>query len=212
MLRLDHITVIAPSLTDGVEHVQACLGIEVPFGTRHHYMGTHNHRLQLGNGVYLEIVALNPEGIDPGRARWFGVDDEKTVRADWDAGRRLRGWVASTNNLRSAVAKHGAIFGNEVSLPPEDSVFAFAIPEDGSLPLDGAAPSLIDRRGVPTSMEKIPDRCAVLRSLTLEHPEPGMIEALYRDLKIDRPPQVVMGPEVRYRAEIETPAGLKVLT
>ncbi|MEM7544455.1 MAG: VOC family protein [Pseudomonadota bacterium] len=65
MLKLDHITVIAPTLAERATHVQDCLDIEVPFGTRHHYMGTHNHRLQLGNSAYLEIVALDPDGFCP---------------------------------------------------------------------------------------------------------------------------------------------------
>ena len=94
MPKLDHITVISPTLAEGVSHVRHCLGIDVPFGTRHHYMGTHNHRLQLGDNVYLEIVACDPEGAEPGRARWFGLDSPAKVRSDWDSGRRLRGWVA----------------------------------------------------------------------------------------------------------------------
>ena len=61
-------------------------------------------------------------------------------------------------------------------------------------------------------MAEIPDLGARLRSLTLEHPDPATIEALYRDLSIDRPPTVVAGPEVRYRANIATPGGLKALT
>ncbi|WP_255471010.1 VOC family protein [Paracoccus sp. M683] len=68
MFSLDHLTVIAPTLREGVQHVEDCLGIAVPFGTRHAYMATHNRRLQLGDNVYLEIVALGPDGVDPGRA------------------------------------------------------------------------------------------------------------------------------------------------
>ena len=79
MLKLDHITVIAPTLAEGVSHVHEYLGLQVPFGTRHDYMGTHNHRLQLGNGVYLEIVALDPDGAAPDRARWFGLGNPGTV-------------------------------------------------------------------------------------------------------------------------------------
>nr|WP_252910885.1 VOC family protein [Aliihoeflea aestuarii] len=56
-------------------------------------MGTHNHRLQIGNRVYLEIVALDPAGTVPGRPRWFELDEQDKVRADWDKGNRLRGWV-----------------------------------------------------------------------------------------------------------------------
>lgn len=212
MLRLDHLTVVAPTLAEGVAHVADRLGLEVPFGTRHDYMGTHNHRLRLGDRVYLEIVALDPEGADPGRARWFGLDDRERIRADWDAGRRLRGWVAATDDLDAVLATHGAIFGEAVPLPPEAPAFAFAVPADGSLPLDGAAPSLIDHRGAPTSMAEIPDLGARLRSLVLEHPDPAAIEGLYRDLAVDRPPEVVDGLRPRYRARIETPAGARELT
>lgn len=212
MLKLDHLTVIAPTLAEGVAHVRDCLGLEVPFGTRHLYMGTHNHRLQLGGHIYLEIVALDPEGIDPGRARWFGVDDQQKVRSDWDQGRRLRGWVANTDAMDAIVSKHRAIFGDKVELPPDHPTFDFAIPADGSLPLGGAAPSLIGRRGAPEARSAIPDLGARLLSLTLEHPDPAAIEALYRDLAIDLPPAIVTGLEIRYRAQIETPTGVKELT
>ena len=210
-LTLDHITVIAPTLAEGVSHVRDCLDLDVPFGTRHDYMGTHNHRLQLGDRVYLEIVALDPDGISPGRARWFGLDNQASVRADWDNGRRLRGWVASTESLGAVLSGHRDIFGDEIPLPPADPAFAFSIPQDGSLPLDGAAPSLIDHHGDPTSMADIPDLGARLLSLTLEHPDPDTIEALYRKLAIDRPPAVVKGSDLRYRAQIETTGGLKEL-
>lgn len=212
MLKLDHLTIVAPTLAEGVAHVRDCLGLEVPFGVRHDYMGTHNHRLRLGGSVYLEIVALDPEGSDPGRPRWFGLDDREKVGSDWDEGRRLRGWVAGTDAVDALVAAHPAVFGVRVPLPPADPTFDFAIPEDGSLPLDGAAPSLIGRRGLLESMAAIPDLGARLRSLTLEHPEPAAVEALYRELAIDRPPAVVPGPRLRYRARIETPSGLKELT
>lgn len=212
MLRLDHITVVAPTLPEGVSHVRACLDLDVPFGTRHDYMGTHNHRLQLGNAVYLEIVALDPDGTPPGRRRWFGLDNRERVRSDWDDGRRLRGWVAGTDAIESVVSTHRAIFGDKVPLPTADPTFDFAIPEDGSLPLDGAAPSLIDHRGDRSFIASIPDLGARLRAFTLEHPDPAAVEALYRELSIDRPPAVVQAAEIRYRALIETPTGLKELT
>ena len=212
MLKLDHITVIAPTLTEGVIHVRECLDLDVPFGTRHEYMGTHNHRLQLGDRVYLEIVALDPNGAEPGRPRWFGLDNQERVKSDWYDGRRLRGWVASTVDIASEIASHRDVFGENVPLPPADPTFAFSIPVDGSLPLDGAAPSLIDHRDDPTSMADIPDLGGRLKSLTLEHPDPTAIETLYIDLSIDRLPDIVSGPEIRFLARIETPSGLRQLT
>ncbi|SFR98564.1 VOC family protein [Yoonia litorea] len=210
MLSLDHLTVIAPTLTEGVKHVRECLGIEVPFGTRHYYMGTHNHRLQLGENVYLEIVALDPGGVDPGRARWFGVDDPKQIRYDWQQGRRLRGWVAAIDGIEDFVHQH-PVFGEVVPLPFSEPEFAFAIPTNGSLPSGGILPSLIDHRGDPTRMSDIPDLGARLISFRLQHPEPEKIQSIYDALKIDRPPAIQTGTVLRYVVEIQTPSGLHTL-
>jgi len=212
MLKLDHITVIAPSLAEGVLHVRNCLDLDVPFGQRHAYMGTHNHLLRLGDTVYLEVVALDPEAAAPDRPRWFGLDDQNKVRSDWDEGRRLRGWVARTDTIDAIIAGRGNIFGEKVPLPTVNSSFDFAIPNDGSLPLDGAAPSIIDRRGKPRSMATIADLGARLRSFTLEHPDPDAVEALCRAFTVDRPPEIRRGSRLRYRAQIETPAGPRELT
>ena len=212
MLKLDHLTVIAPSLAEGVDHVRNCLALDVPFGGPHNYMGTHNHRLRLGDSTYLEIVALAPEGFNPGRARWFGVDDHQQVRADWAEGRRLRGWVANVQGLGPVLSEHAGIFGEEVPLPPEAPTFAFSIPQNGSLPLDGAAPSLIDHYGDSSYIATIPDLGARLISFTLEHPDPARIGNLYDTLKVDRPPTILRGPKVRYQAFIQTPGGVKELT
>ena len=150
--------------------------------------------------------------MDPGRPRWFGLDNQEQVRSDWDNGRRLRGWVANTTEINFLISAHGDIFGDKVALPPANPAFAFAIPEDGSLPFDGAAPSIIDHQGDPTSMAEIPDLCARFVSFSLEHPDPATIEVLYRELSIDHPPVIVQGPKLRYRAQIETPSGLKQLS
>jgi hypothetical protein len=212
MLKLDHITVIAPSLAEGVLHVRNCLDLDVPFGQRHAYMGTINHLLQLGDAVYLEIVALDPEADAPERRRWFGLDRQDKVRSDWEEARRLRGWVARTDTIDAIIAAHGDVFGEKVPLPTVNSSFDFAIPKDGSLPFDGAAPSIIDRRGKPRAMATIADLGARLRSFTLEHPDPVAVEALYRALVVDRPPEIAKGSKLRYRARIETPAGFRELT
>lgn len=209
-VRLDHLVVVAPTLGEGVAHVGACLGVDVPFGQRHAYMGTHNHLLQLGDAVYLEIVAVDPSGTPP-RARWFGLDDARAVAGDWAAGRRLRAWVASTDAIDAAIAGREAVFGRKVSLPWGEPTFEFALRDDGALPLDGAAPCLIDRRGRPRSMGNVAERGVRLRGFTLAHPQPQAIEALCRDLAIHRAPAVVPGSEIRYRAQMDTPAGPREL-
>jgi hypothetical protein len=48
--------------------------------------------------------------------------------------------------------------------------------------------------------------------LVLEHPDPTAVEVRYREQTVDRPPVIVHGPKLRYRAQIETPTGPKELT
>lgn len=212
MLELDHLTVIAPTLSEGVAHVRACLDLDVPFGQRHGYMGTYNHLLQLGDMVYLEVIALDPDAQAPARARWFGLDNKKAVIADWDEGRRLRGWVARTNVMNAVLAGRENIFGRKVALPWTNSSFDFAISDDGSLPLDGALPSIIDRRGKARSMANIADLGAKLMCFSLQHPDATSLSRCYQTLGINRPPEIVQGSDLRYRAQIETPAGVRELS
>lgn len=74
MLALDHITVSARSLAEGVAAVELALGVRAPVGGTHPSMGTHNHLLRLGPSLFLEIIAINPEAPAPARPRWFGLD------------------------------------------------------------------------------------------------------------------------------------------
>lgn len=106
MLQLDHLSIIAPSLADGVAHMRSCLDIDVPYGRVHPDMGTHNHLLRLGDDAYLEIIAVDPSVPPPARPRWFGLGDMKAVQTAWDRGFRLRG-VPGTQYLIDATAGCG---------------------------------------------------------------------------------------------------------
>jgi hypothetical protein len=208
MLILDHITIIAPSLADGVEHVRACLSIDVPFGTTHPEMGTHNHRLRLSEAVYLEIIAVDPSASRPLRPRWFGLDDTDAVRRQWQDGERLRAWVARTDDLDTVLAAHGHLLGGKMRIGLKSQ---FSIQPDGRLPIGGILPSVIDRAGNHPSSTTMPDLGAQLHEFVLEHPSPAEIMALYEDLGVQNAPRVQAGPRVRYIATIETAQGLRTL-
>jgi hypothetical protein len=212
MLQLDHLSIIAPSLEEGVAHVRACLDIDVPFGRVHRDMGTHNHLLRLGDDGYLEVIAVDPGAPVPQHPRWFGLDDSRDVRNAWERGHRLRGWVARTDDIDAVLRTHESVLGRKTRLTSGQIIYHFAIPPGGALPLNGVAPSVIDRGGRPPSIAAMPDLGARLRSFVLEHPQPDDVTALYAKLGIANPPRVMMGHHIRYRAEIETPRGVKHLS
>ena len=210
MLSLDHLTVIAPSLSEGVEHVRSCLDIDVPFGTTHPNMGTHNHRLKLGDRTYMEIIAVDPTAASPSGPRWFGLDRTEAVRSDWTNGARLRAWVARTDDIDKALAGHDELFGGRLHFGPLDHD-KFSLLSDGSLPMDGLLPSVIDRAGRESPVDKMEDFGAQLRDFVLEHPSPAEITTLFESLGIHGAPRVVGGPKARYFATIDTPRGIKTL-
>ncbi|TWA91006.1 glyoxalase-like protein [Bradyrhizobium stylosanthis] len=87
MLRLDHITVAANDLAEGVAYVEDALGIAPPAGGAHPLMGTHNHLLRLSETSFLEVIAPDPSAPAPTRPRW----SRSTTRAHMRRWRPRRG-------------------------------------------------------------------------------------------------------------------------
>ncbi len=212
MLQLDHLTVLAPTLSEGVAHVRACLGVDMPTGGAHPEMGTHNRLLRLGDDVFLEVIAIDPDAHPPGRPRWFGLDDISEIRSAWDSGQRLRGWVARTDDLAAVEAHYGRFLGQRTQVSRGDRSWHFLVPPDGSRPGAGVAPSVMDWGARGTPAPTMPDLGVRLTSFAVEHPDPARVAELYRYLGVARAPTVCQGEELRYRAVLATPAGPKELT
>src|SRR5215471_8417337 len=71
---LDHLVVAAATLEQGEDYVEARVGIRPKRGGQHVAMGTHNSVLRLGERVYLEVIAVDPQGCAPAQPRWFELD------------------------------------------------------------------------------------------------------------------------------------------
>jgi Glyoxalase-like domain len=211
MLKLDHLTIIAPSLEAGATHVRDQIGIEMSAGGKHPEMGTHNRLLRLGDGVFLEVIAVDPSAEISTRPRWFGLEDADAIQSAWAKGHRLRAWVAQTDDIDTVLASYGALLGHKTRVSRGDRSWVFSVRPDGSLPVDGIAPSVMDwgSRGCPAS--GMPDLGANLVSFLIEHPDPVWVTELYERLGVVNPPEVRKGAQVRYRAMIDTPSGMKEL-
>ncbi len=104
-------------------------------------MGTRNHLLRLSAATFLEVIAVDPEAEPPSRARWFGLSDPERVRAEWDAGRRLRGFVARTDDLDGVLAAHGDLLGHATTVTRGALSWRFGLRADGAWPADGPCPA-----------------------------------------------------------------------
>jgi Glyoxalase-like domain len=209
---LDHLVVVAPDLAEGVAHVRDCLGLTMPEGGRHREMGTRNHLLRLGDAVFLEVIAVDPEAPAPPRARWFGLSEPPKGRADWDSGRRLRGFVARTDDLDGVLAAHQGLLGQAATVTRGALSWCFGVRPDGAWPADGAAPSVMDWGPSGSPARTMPDFGARLDALALTHPDPDGVRKLHAALGLADPPAVVPGDGPRWTARITTPSGPRTLT
>jgi Glyoxalase-like domain len=78
---IDHLVVAANSLAEGTDYISETLGVKPEGGGEHVAMGTHNRVVRLGEGCYLEVIAINPSAPKPLHPRWFELDTDESRRA-----------------------------------------------------------------------------------------------------------------------------------
>lgn len=202
-LILDHITVVARSLDEGVAHVCDALGINMPSGGAHPAMGTHNRLMALGPDFFLEVIAVDPDAPQPSRSRWFALDD-------FDSNPQLGTWVLSTPNIPETLAELPASVGQAVPITRDKLSWLISIPDDGSMPMSGAFPTMIEwSEGTPAG--RITDLGCRLHSLSIEHTDADRINTALDGQFVDQRVTVRNGLKKQITAEIETPTGLRVL-
>jgi len=204
MYKLDHITVVAHSLRDGVNYVEEKIGVTAPKGGQHLTMGTHNHLLKLGDELFLEIIAVNPEALRPNRPRWFGLDSLN--------GRipRLATWIIATPEIKEDIAAKQDLLGCAVKVMRNDLTWLISIRNDGLLPLNGAFPSLIEWHSPHPTINMEESDCNLI-SLTVKHPKADLVRSFLDKRLKDEKVKVISSKEQCLRAEILTPRGLFVL-
>jgi hypothetical protein len=203
--RLDHITVVAPSLETGSAYVEAALGVRPGAGRAHPGMATHNLLLALGPNVYLEVISPDPRAAPVTRPRWFGLDH---VLLGSTA--RLAAWVASTDDIAGTVVPE---LGDVETMHRETHTWKMTVRQDGSVPLDGAAPLLIQRSSSVPPAAALPQSSLDLQRLRIQHPAPAQVLALFARIGLASQPAVtvIQGNKCSLVAEIQTPFGLREL-
>jgi len=203
--RLDHITVVAPSLESGSAYVEAALGVPPGAGRAHPGMATHNLLLALGPTIYLEVISSDPRAAAATRPRWFGLDHVLPGSTP-----RLAAWVASTDDIASTAVPE---LGDVETMRRETHTWKMTVRADGSVPLDGAAPLLIQRSSSGHPAAALPQLGLVLQGLRIRHPAPAQVLALFAKIGLASQPAVtvIQGNECSLVAEVQTPWGPREL-
>jgi hypothetical protein len=166
MTVIDHLVVGAASLDEGRAWMEAQLGLPATGAGKHPAMSTHNALWRVGT-CYMEVIAINPDAPDPGRPRWFGLDDP-TVQAMLSKGPRLLTWVARVDDLDSALERVTYDPGPALPFTRDALRWHLTVPNDGHPALDGCAPALIAwEAGSTPPSDSLPDQGIGLDSLSL---------------------------------------------
>ena len=182
--RIDHLVVMAASLSEGVAWCEATLGVTPGPGGEHPLMGTHNRLLRIATvnfpSAYLEIIAVNPVAPrpPPERARrWFDMDDAALVKRIAGGGPQLIHFVVSVPDVAAvvtALAARGIDRGTAIDASRMSKRgmlrWQITVRDDGQRLFDGALPTLIEWGDLHPA-GAMPDSGVTLQSLVLSHPQ-----------------------------------------
>ena len=213
MNRLDHLVIAANSLEQGVEFVRSTLGVEIPKGGVHQTMGTHNHLMQLGNESYLEVIAIDPDGLVPNRPRWFNLD-ESLMRESLRQQPRLITWVMNTHDIESTKDQSDFAIGTPTELSRDNLRWKIALTEDGRLLAQGMLPYLIQWQSQPHPSNAMADLGCRLLELQVFHNRPEWLRSMLSSIGAEDLISVHELPDTDapyLSATIDTPGGVKSL-
>ena len=176
---LDHIVVGCADLVSGEAWMEDLLGKPAQGGGEHVAMSTHNKVWSLGS-CFLELIAINPAAPDPGRKRWFSLDDP-AIQKKLAMGPHLLTWAVRVDDIHAAQALSPISLGALHELERGDLKWKVLIPEDGGLLQDGHVPLVIQWL-TPHPAERMEDSGMRLKSLTASRDEPTLVENALKEI------------------------------
>lgn len=212
--KLDHIVIAADTLKQGVAYVRQCLGVTIPYGGEHKKMGTHNHVMQLGSELFLEVIAINPGADPPESPRWFGLDDPY-VRRQIQERPVLLSWVVNTGNMNQFLEQTSFSFGKAELLRRDTLSWYFALPDDGRLLAGGMLPYAIEWQVDVHPATKMAACGCHLEGLEIHHANPGWLGAVLRSINAENLVEIHPLPANTapfLKAYIKTPGGVREMS
>jgi catechol 2,3-dioxygenase-like lactoylglutathione lyase family enzyme len=212
MAEIDHLVVAARDLDSGAAWLEERLGAPLVPGGTHAAMGTHNRLLRLegDEGLYLELIAIDPAAPAPGRPRWFGLDDP-ALQARLALRPHLVHWVARSDDLaREALPAHGGT----LAMQRGSYSWRVTVTPDGQPPGAGLVPTLIQWDVPHNPAARLPSSGCTLMKLEGFHPDPAAIATIAADLeKLGLARQLALfptepGEAPQLVAYLRTPLGL----
>jgi hypothetical protein len=100
-MRIDHVIYGTSDLDRAAARLEAILAVRAVRGGRHDGVGTHNRIVPLGDGTFIEILAI----ADPAEAARSTLG--AALQAAIASGDRLLAWAVAVDNVASVAARLG---------------------------------------------------------------------------------------------------------
>ena len=229
--QVDHLVVMAASLDEGVAWCERVLGNTPGPGGEHPLMGTHNRLFNIASPAfpraYFEIIAIQP-GVkptrEPGKHRWFDMDDPLLQSRVASDGPQLIHFVVSVPGAVSAVkalAAQGLDRGAVVQASRQTAngllSWRITVRDDGQRLFYGTLPTLIqwgeageDPLRAAHPLDAMQASGVTLEALQASHPRPEKLQAAYAAIGLASV-QVTQGMPTLV-ATLQTPRGRVTLT
>ena len=179
--RVDHLVYATPDLARGVDEIERLIGVRASPGGRHPGLGTRNALVALGQDVYLEIIAPDPDQPKPPQPRRFGLD---TLTVS-----RLVTWAAKGTDLerlqldaeRIGVALGKVALGSRRR--PDGVELTWRATSSEAMIADGIVPFFIDWGESPHPSSSA-SRGAFLVALRAGHPDASGVRRMLDKLAL----------------------------
>ena len=199
MLHLDHILYAVPNLKKGIEDFEKLTGVRPTYGGKHTNLGTHNALLSLGEEVYFELIAPDPDQSIPFENILFDIGKIKVPK--------IITWAVRLTNISELGAKiqlSGIEDGKRIK---EDGtslkwktagITEFA---DNS----GIVPFVIQWASTPHPARTSPRGCKLLQ-FSAGHPSPNKFTKLLSELSFSF--KIVESQSFQLKVKINSPKGV----
>lgn len=201
--QVDHVVYATRDLQTSITKLEELLGVRASFGGKHPGGGTQNALIALGPGMYLEIMAPDPDQPDPPRGRPFGID---TLREP-----HVVAWLAKGKDLPTLIAgarAHGVALGDLREgrrQRPDGAQLSWRFTDPWVSVGDGIVPVFIDWGASPHPSE-VAAQGASLLGMRAEHPQPDKVKVMLDALGVRL--HVGKGTQPALILTIQTPHGV----
>ncbi|UZO82661.1 VOC family protein [Aquimarina sp. ERC-38] len=180
------------------------IGVRPIFGGYHKTQGTKNALVNLDNGCYLEIIAIDDTNADVNPPRWMGVDmlskDQITRFAIKSNSLQKDADILNKWNDRMGTIARGSRNTAEGTFLQWELLMPLATPEVELIPF------MIDwSKSEIHPSEFLPNMGCQLIELYGTHPDPRKFDELFKDLNYDF--RIKKATEVAIKLVLQTPNG-----